>query len=427
MSVILLFGLMIVLLAIGVPVAFSMGLAAFATILYDGLPADVVFQRIASGMNIYSLLAIPFFIYAGELMLYGGIAERLINFAMTLVGRFRGGLAQVNILSSTLFGGISGSAVADASALGSVLIPSMTKRGYDTHYAVNVTTSAALIGIMIPPSHNMIIYSLAAGGGVSVIALFTAGIIPGLLMSGLLMLVAGITAVRRNYPREAFPGWAAVGAAFLGAIPGLGLAIIILVGVRFGVFTVTESAAVGALYALFITAFVYRSLGWSGFRRATMNAVRTTSMVMLVIGTGNSIGWLLALHQLPLQVVHLLHSLTSEPWVILLIINVALLALGCVMDMAPLILICTPIFLPVVKSLGMDPVHFGMLMMINLGLGLLTPPVGAVLFVGCAIGRISIEEAMKSVMPFYLALFACLMLVTYIPGLSLWLPSFFGN
>lgn len=427
MSVILLFGLMIVLLAIGVPVAFSMGLAAFATILYDGLPADVVFQRIASGMNIYSLLAIPFFIYAGELMLYGGIAERLINFAMTLVGRFRGGLAQVNILSSTLFGGISGSAVADASALGSVLIPSMTKRGYDTHYAVNVTTSAALIGIMIPPSHNMIIYSLAAGGGVSVIALFTAGIIPGLLMSGLLMLVAGITAVRRNYPREAFPGWAAVLSAFLGAIPGLGLAIIILVGVRFGVFTVTESAAVGALYALFITAFVYRSLGWSGFRRATMNAVRTTSMVMLVIGTGNSIGWLLALHQLPLQVVHLLHSLTSEPWLILLIINVALLALGCVMDMAPLILICTPIFLPVVKSLGMDPVHFGMLMMINLGLGLLTPPVGAVLFVGCAIGRISIEEAMKSVMPFYGALFVCLMLVTYVPGLSLWLPSFFGN
>ena len=427
MSVILLFGLMIVLLAIGVPVAFSMGLAAFATILYDGLPADVVFQRIASGMNIYSLLAIPFFIYAGELMLYGGIAERLINFAMTLVGRFRGGLAQVNILSSTLFGGISGSAVADASALGSVLIPSMSKRGYDTHYAVNVTNSAALIGIMIPPSHNMIIYSLAAGGGVSVIALFTAGILPGLLMSVLLMTVAGILAVRRNYPREAFPGWLAVGSAFLAAVPGLGLAVIILVGVRFGVFTVTESAAVGALYALFITAFVYRSLGWSGFRRATMNAVRTTSMVMLVIGTGNSIGWLLALHQLPLQVVHLLHSLTSEPWLILLIINISLLALGCVMDMAPLILICTPIFLPVVKSLGMDPVHFGMLMMINLGLGLLTPPVGAVLFVGCAIGRISIEEAMKSVLPFYFALLATLLLVTYVPGLSLWLPSLFGN
>lgn len=426
MSVLLLFATMAVLLALGVPVAFSMGLAAFATILYDGLPAEVVFQRLAAGMNIYSLLAIPFFIYAGELMLYGGIAERLVKFAMTLVGRFRGGLAQVNIVSSTLFGGISGSAVADASALGSLLIPSMAKRGYDTHFAVNVTTSAALIGIMIPPSHNMIIYSLAAGGGISIIALFTAGILPGILMAGLLMLVAGLVSVRRNYPREAFPGWLAVGVAFLGAIPALGLAAIILVGVRFGVFTVTESAAVGALYALFITALVYRSLSWKDLKRATMNAVRTTAMVMLVIGTGNSVGWLLALHQLPLQAVEFLGGLSSEPWVILLTINIMLLLLGTVMDMAPLILICTPIFLPVVKALGMDPVHFGMLMMINLGLGLITPPVGSVLFVGCAIGRIGIEQAMKSVLPFYLALFAALMLVTYVPEISLWLPRVFG-
>ncbi|HEX6959257.1 MAG TPA: TRAP transporter large permease [Ferrovibrio sp.] len=422
MSVLLLFGTMIALLALGVPVAFSMGLAAFATIIYDGLPAEVVFQRLSSGMNIYSLLAIPFFIYAGELMLYGGIAERLVNFAMTLVGRFRGGLAQVNILSSTLFGGISGSAVADASALGSILIPSMSKRGYDTHYAVNVSTSAALIGIMIPPSHNMIIYSLAAGGGISIIALFTAGILPGLLMSGLLMLVAGILAVRRNYPREAFPGWAAVGISFLAAIPGLGLAVIILVGVRMGVFTVTESAAIGALYALIITAFVYRSLSLKDLKRATMNAVRTTAMVMLVIGTGNSIGWLLALHQLPMHAIELLGHFSKEPWAVLLIINVILLALGCVMDMAPLILICTPIFLPVAKAMGMDPVHFGMVLMINLGLGLLTPPVGAVMFVGCAIGQITIEESMKSVLPFYLALLIALIIVTYVPGFSLWLP-----
>ncbi|WP_341702179.1 TRAP transporter large permease [Ferrovibrio sp.] len=427
MSMLLLFGTMLVMLALGVPVAFSMGIAAFATIVWDGLPAEVVFQRVASGMNIYSLLAIPFFIYAGELMLYGGIAERLINFAMTLVGRFRGGLAQVNILSSTLFGGISGSAVADASALGSVLIPSMARRGYDTHYAVNVTTSAALIGIMIPPSHNMIIYSLAAGGSISVIALFTAGILPGLLMALVLMVVAGIVAVRRNYPREVFPGWLAVGIAFLGAIPGLGLAVIILVGVRFGVFTVTESAAVGALYALFVTGVVYRSLTWAGLRRATMNAVRTTAMVMLVIGTGNSVGWLMALHQVPQMAIDLLGGLASQPWAVFLLINILLLLLGTIMDMAPLILICTPIFLPVVKALGMDPVHFGMMMMVNLGLGLLTPPVGSVLFVGCAIGRISIEEAMKSVLPFYGALFICLMLVTYVPGLSLWLPALFGS
>jgi tripartite ATP-independent transporter DctM subunit len=427
MSLVILFGAMTLLLLLGTPVAFAMGLSALVTILYDGLPAEVVYQRMAAGMNIHALLAIPFFIYAGEIMLYGGIAEKLINFAMALFGRFRGGLAQVNIASSTLFGGISGSAVADASAIGSVMIPMMKRRGYPPHVAVNVTISAALIGILIPPSHNMIIYSLAAGGSVSVVALFTAGILPGLVMAALLMIATYVMAVRHRFPREAFPGWAAAALAFGAALPGLGLAILIVVGVRFGVFTVTESAAIGAIYAFLVTAFAYRSLGWGKFRRATLNAVRTTAMVMLVIGTGNSVGWLLALHQLPALTVEWLGQVASEPWVILLIINVVLLVLGTAMDMAPLILICTPIFLPVVKALGMDPVQFGMVLMVNLGLGLLTPPVGSVLFVGCAIGRITMEETMKSALPFYLALLASLALVTYVPAISLWLPRLFGS
>ncbi|MBM3572662.1 MAG: TRAP transporter large permease [Alphaproteobacteria bacterium] len=422
MSLLILFVSMTVFCLFGMPVAYAMGLSALVTMLYDGVPAMVNFQRMVAGMNIYALLAIPFFIYAGELMLHGGIAERVVRLASALIGRVRGGLGIVNVMACMLFGGISGSAVADASAIGSIMIPMMKRRGYDADYAVNVTSSAALTGILIPPSHNMIIYSLAAGGGVSVASLFMAGVVPGILMGLCLMVAAYWVAVRRGYPREAFPGWRALLVAAIAAVPGLLLGLIILGGVLSGVFTVTESAGIGVIYAAVVTGLVYRSLSWADFKTATYNAVRTTAMVMLVIGTGNAVGWILAFHQVPALTVQLMQGLSDNPYVILFAINVVLLLLGTAMDMAPLILICTPIFLPVVKALGMDPLQFGVILMINLGLGLLTPPVGPVLFVCCAIGRVTIEATVRTVGPFYLAMFVALMLVTYVPEFSLWLP-----
>jgi len=419
----ILFGTFFVFIAFGVPIAFALGISAAATMLYDALPLMLVVQRIASGITVFSLLAIPFFIFAGELMLFGGIAERLVRFAGTLVGHIRGGLGLVNVLASMLFGGISGSAVADTSALGAILIPLMKKKGYDTDYAVNVTITASTTGILIPPSHNMIIYSLAAGGGVSITALFMAGIVPGILTGLCLMVAAYLVAVRRGYPRDAFPGWRGVGMSFLGAFPGLFATVIIIGGTLSGIFTVTESAAVGAIYALLVTVFVYRSMSRKDFWTATINATKTTAMVMLLIGTASAFGYLLALHQVPAKTIALMHGISSNPLVILLIINVILLILGCIMDMAGLILICTPIFLPVVTSIGMDPVQFGMLMMLNLGTGLCTPPVGTCLFVGCSIGKIRIEETVKTIWPFYLAMFVALMFVTYVPAVSMTVPN----
>lgn len=420
-----LFGVFALLLLIGVPVAFCLGIASVATVAYMGLPPVVVFQQMNSGMNAFAMMAIPFFIYAGDLMIRGGIAERLIQMAASLVGHLRGGLGQVNVVTCTLFGGISGSAVADASAVGGLMIPQMKKRGYDADYAVNVTANAAIIALLIPPSHNMIIYSLSAGGNLSIADLFTAGIVPGLMLCGALMLAAWAVAVRRGYPREAFPGLAAVGRYVVLAIPGILLIGIIFGGVRSGVFTATESSCVAVVYAILVTIFVYRQLTWTGFVEATLGAVRTTAMVLLVIGAAGSFGWLMAFLQVPQATIAMMKAVSDNPIVILLMINVILLVLGTFMDMAPMIIICTPIFLPVVKAFGVDPIHFGVILILNAGIGLNTPPVGSVQFVACAIGRISIGEAMRTIWPFYGASVAVLLLVTYIPGISLWLPRLF--
>lgn len=425
MEVTILMGVFGALLLIGTPVAFALGAAALATVLYMDLPAVVVFQQLSSGMNVFSMLAIPFFIFAGDLMLRGRIADRLVALAAAMVGHMRGGLGQVNIIAATLFGGVSGSAVADASAVGGVMIPQMVKRGYARDYAVNVTANAALIDLLIPPSHNMILYVIAAGGVLSVADLFTAGIIPGLLLMVAMMFAAWLVAVRRGYPREAFPGWWALLSLTVASLPGLMLIVIIFAGVRSGIFTATESACVAVLYALLVTIFVYRSLDVSGFREAVLGAVRTTGMVMLIIGTATAFGWLMALLQVPAATVALMRGITEDPILTLLLINVILLLLGTFMDMAPLIMIGTPIFLPVVKALGMDPVQFGIVMILNLGIGLITPPVGPVLFVACAVGKVSMWEATKTSAPFYLAGVAVLLLVTYIPALSLWLPHAF--
>ncbi|UZF91793.1 TRAP transporter large permease [Bosea sp. NBC_00550] len=420
-----LFGLFSLLLLIGVPVAFCLGIASVATVAYMGLPPVVVFQQMNSGMNAFAMMAIPFFIYAGDLMIRGGIAERLIQMAASLVGHLRGGLGQVNVVTCTLFGGISGSAVADASAVGGLMIPQMKKRGYDADYAVNVTANAAIIALLIPPSHNMIIYSLSAGGNISIADLFTAGVVPGLMLCGALMVAAWAVAVKRGYPREAFPGFAAVGRYVVLALPGILLIGIIFGGVRSGVFTATESSCVAVVYAILVTVFVYRQLTWTAFVEATLGAVRTTAMVLLVIGTAGAFGWLMAFLQVPQATIAAMKAVSDNPIVILLMINLILLVLGTFMDMAPMIIICTPIFLPVVKAFGVDPVHFGVILILNAGIGLNTPPVGSVQFVACAIGRISIGESMRTIWPFYGASVAVLLLVTYVPGLSLWLPRLF--
>jgi tripartite ATP-independent transporter DctM subunit len=421
----ILFGTFAFLLLIGTPVAFCLGVASFATILYLELPPVVVFQRLNSGVSVFALMAIPFFIYAGELMVRGDIARRLVALAGALVGHMRGGLGQVNITASVLFGGISGSAAADASAIGGLMIPQMKERGYDVDYGVNVTVVSSIIALMLPPSHNMIIYSISAGGRISIADLFTAGIVPGLLLALALMVASWYVAKKRGYPIDPFGGWAMVGHLFVNAIPGIMLIAIIFGGVRSGIFTASESSCIAVVYALFVTAIAYRTMSWNGFVAATTAAVRTTAMVLLVIGCAAAFGWLLAYLRVPATLVAFMQEVSQNPILVLLLINVLLLFLGTFMDMSPLIVITTPIFLPVAQAFGVDPVHFGVILILNLGIGLCTPPVGAVLFVGCAVGRITVWQAVRTIWPFYFAAVATLLLVTYVPGLSLWLPALF--
>ncbi len=425
MELFVLFGSFVALLLIGTPVAFCLGISSLATIMYLGLPPVVVFQRLNSGVSVYALMAIPFFIYAGELMVRGDIARRLVALAGALVGHLRGGLGQVNIIASVLFGGISGSAAADASAIGGLMIPQMKERGYGVDYAVNVTVVSSIISLMLPPSHNLIIYSISAGGRISIADLFTAGIIPGLLLAAGLMVAAWYVAQKRGYPTEPFPGFRMFGVLLVAALPGLVLVGIIFFGVRSGVFTASESSGIAVVYALLVTVLVYRTLDWPNFVAATISAVRTTAMVLLVIGCAAAFAWLLAYLKVPADLVALMQGVSDNPIIILLLINVLLLFLGTFMDMSPLIVITTPIFLPVAMAFGVDPVHFGIILILNLGIGLCTPPVGAVLFVGCAVGKIPIWTVMRTIWPFYGAAFVVLMLVTYIPALSLWLPSVF--
>jgi tripartite ATP-independent transporter DctM subunit len=423
MGLLILLGIFALCVVIGTPVAFALGVAAVAAFFYEGLPMMIAFQRIIAGISIYALLAIPFFIFAGELMFHGGIAMRLVRFASSAVGAMRGGLGIVNVFSSMLFGGISGSAIADISALGSILIPVMKEKGYDDDYAVNVTVTSSLAGIIIPPSHNMILYAVAAGSGLSISKLFLAGFVPGILMCLCLAAVAYLVAVKRGYASEAFPGLFVVFQHFIFALPGLMTAVIIVGGVLSGIFTVTESGAFGTIYAFLVTIIVYRSLTWEKFKIAVVNSVRTTSMVMILIACSGAFAYLLTFYQVPQKTAELLSSISTNPVFIILMINFVLLMLGMIMDMAALILICTPIFLPVAISIGIDPYQFGMILLINLGLGLCTPPVGTCLFVGCAVGGVKLEDAIKTIWPFYIAILIALMLVTFIPAISLTLPN----
>jgi tripartite ATP-independent transporter DctM subunit len=417
-----------VLLLIGVPVAFSIGLASIATILAAGLPVAVVFQKMVGGMQVFSFLAIPFFVFAGELMLYGGIADRIVRLANSLVGHVRGGLGMSNVIGCTLFGGVAGSPVADVSAMGSVMIPLMKKEGYDADYAVNVTTHAALVGALMPTSHNLIIFTLATSGiaSVSVLSLILAGLIPAAILTLCNLAAAYYVAVKRGYPTHgAFKGWGEVLRAFVGALPGLIIVVIILAGILSGVFTATESAATAVMWAMLVTVLVYRSLSWENFLKACAKACKTTGVVLLLIGISSAFGYFMALYEVPQKTGELMTSMSSAPWVIFLMINVLLFVLGTFLDMAATILICTPIFMPIAMQFGMDPVQFGIVMLINCALGLNTPPVGTTQFIGCAIGEVSVGQVMRSIWPFYGALVLCLMLVTYVPAFSLWLPAMY--
>lgn len=418
--------LLIVLLASGVPVAFSLGAASLSTFFLLDIPMIVAFQRMAAGMNIFTLMAIPFFVFAGDLMARTGIAERLVRVAEAAFGRSRGGLGQVDVGASMMFGAVSGSAVASVSAMGSTLMPMMKEKGYDGDYAVNVTITAAILGILIPPSHNMIIYAAASPVSVNVGDLFLAGVVPGLIAGGALMFVAWRVATLRNYPRGSFPGWGEFGRAFIAAMPGLLTALIIVFGILFGIFTPTESSAIAVVYTILIGALVYRTLGGKRFMEAASGAVQTTAMVMLIIGAASMFGWLFALLEGPAALVGALTAVSSNPIIIMLLILIILLILGAFMDMAPLIIITTPIFLPVAMELGIDPIHFGIIMLLNLGIGLVTPPVGSVLFVGCAVGGEKPEKVIATIWPFYSALIAVLLLVTFVPAISLWLPGVFS-
>ena len=423
MDVLVLLGSFTLLCALGVPVAYALGLAAITAALYVDIPLEAVMLKISDGTDDFALLAIPFFVLAGAIMAEGGMATRLINLAKVFVGFIRGGMAVVNVLASTLFGCISGSSVADTSAIGSVMIPQMVKQGYPRVFATNVTICGSVQALMIPPSHNAVIYSLAAGGTISVASLFLAGVFPGLLFGLCLIGLVLWTSHKRQYPVSEPVPLKQVPKIVLDAVWGLVTVFIIMGGILSGVFTATESAAVACVYAFLVTFLVYRDYKWRDLPHLVHRVVKTVAMVMMLIGFSVGFGYMMAIMQIPAKVTMFFLSISENKYVFLLLVNILLLLLGTFMDLAPMLLICTPIFMPVILKLGIDPVHFGIVMILNLGIGLITPPVGPTLFVGCAIGKVTMEQVSKELWPFYGAMCLALLLVTYIPALSLWLPG----
>jgi tripartite ATP-independent transporter DctM subunit len=428
MDAMVVIGALLVCVALGVPIAFALGLAAIAAAWWVDIPFEAVMLQVSSGVSKFAMLTIPFFVLAGAIMAEGGMARRLVALANVLVGvlRVRGGLSLVNIVATTFLSGISGSAVADTSAIGSVMIPQMERSGYPRVFATNVTISASVQALLVPPSHNAVIYSLATGGTISILSLFMAGVVPGLLLGVSLMVLVLILAYRNGHPQgEAVPLRAAIRIAFE-ALWGLITLVIILGGILGGVFTAVEAGAVATVWAFFVTMFIYRDYQWRDLPLLVYRTMRTVAMVMTLIAFASSVGYMMALMQVPAKITEFFLTISHDKYVILMMINVLLLVIGCLVDMAPAILICTPILLPVMINFGVDPVHFGMIMLMNLGIGLCHPPVGSILFVGCAVGNITLEQAMRQIWPFYIAMFAVLLLVTYVPLISLWLPRTLG-
>ncbi len=417
----------IVLLGIGLPIAWSIGLSGLLTLLVsiDTIPAfTTLAQRMGTGLDSFTLLAIPFFILAGQLINKGGLAQRLIKLAKDLMGSLPGGLAHVNIVAAMLFGAIAGSAVAAASAIGSILGPRMEKEGYSKEFSAAVNITSSTTGLLIPPSNILIIYSLASGG-VSIAALFLAGYLPGILTGLTLMVVAAFWAKKKNFPVGERTKLAEVAKSFVKAFPALLLLIIVIGGIIAGIFTATEASAIAVVYTL-ILGFMYRELTLKELPQVFLESVKTTSIVMLLIAASIAMSWVMSFEEIPQNVTEALLSLSDNKVVILLMINVILLFVGTFMDMTPAVLIFTPIFLPIVMELGIEPVHFGIIMILNLSIGLCTPPVGTILFVGVGVAKTTIVKVIKPLLPLFIAMIVALMVITYFPQISLWLPDLFG-
>ena len=433
----------VLFLLLGVPVAFSIALSCIITYAVEGFPLELAFQNMISGMNVFSFLAIPFFIFSGELMLHGGIAAKIVTFAKDLMGHWRGGLGMANVVACTIFGGVSGSPVADVSAMGGVMIPMMKEEGYSADYAVNVTTHASLAGALMPTSHNLIIYSFAAsscsgvlGGtdimikGVSIGDMMFAGLMPVVVLLICMLAAAYYEAVKYGFPIRAdgkkttpFAGWNAILHSFIAALPGMFVVAIILGCIVSGICTATEAAGIAVTYSLLLTFVFYRTMNWTKLVKAAAKAAKTTGVVLLLIGVSAMFQFIMAILEIPDKTAEAMLGATTNPYIMFFLINLILFLLGTFMDMASTILICTPLFLPLAMQMGMGPVQFGIVMLLNCALGLNTPPVGTTQFVGCAIGGVSVEEVMRTILPFYGALFAVMAVVTYVPGFSTWIPS----
>ncbi|MFT9495061.1 TRAP transporter large permease [Anaerosolibacter sp.] len=424
MAILILIGSFFLMVFLRFPIAYAVALSSLFTLLYQGLPLTTIVQQMVKGISSFSLMAVPFFITMGVLMGSGGISEKLIALANACVGWMRGGMAMVNIVASYFFGGISGSAAADTASLGSILIPMMVDQGYDDDFSTAVTITSSCEGLLVPPSHNMVIYATTAGG-ISVGSLFLAGYLPAALLSVSLMIGSYIISVKRNYPKGDPFSMKNLFRQLSVSFWALAAVLIVVVGVVGGVFTATESAAIAVIYSLIVSVFIYKGLDWKGVWKVLEDCVNTLSIVLILIATSSIFGFLLTRLGVPALAAKTIINITDNPIVLALLINVILLILGCIMDMAPIILIATPILLPIATSIGIDPIQFGIMLVLNCGIGLLTPPVGAVLFIGSAVSKVSMERVVKATLPFYVCMIITLILITFIPGISLWIPSLF--
>lgn len=423
-AILILLGSFFIMILLRFPIAYVVALSSLFTLLYLGLPLTTIAQQMVKGISSFSLMAVPFFITMGVLMGSGGISEKLIALANACVGWMRGGMAMVNIVASYFFGGISGSAAADTASLGSILIPMMVEEGYDADFSTAVTITSSCEGLLVPPSHNMVIYATAVGG-ISVGSLFLAGYLPGAILAVSLMIGAYIISVKRNYPKGDKFSVKNLIKQFSVSFWALASVLIVVVGVIGGYFTATESAAIAVIYSLIVSVFVYKGLDWKGVWKALESCVDTLSIVLILIATSNIFGYLLTRLHVPALAANAITNLTNNPIILALLLNAILLILGCIMDMAPIILIATPILQPIAAEIGIGPIQFGIMVILNCGIGLLTPPVGSVLYIGTAISKLPMERVVKATLPFYLLMIVTLLLITFIPGISLWLPSLF--
>lgn len=421
-ATLILVGSFFAMLICRVPIAFAIGISSVITTLYLGMPLQQIAQLMVKGVNVFTLMAVPFFIIAGELMGAGGISKRLINLSDALVGWFRGGLAMVNIVASLFFGGISGSSTADTASLGTILIPMMKDQGYDEEFATNVTMCSSVQGLLIPPSHNMVMYAMVAGG-VSVGRLFMAGIVPGFVLALALAVYSYWCSIKRKYPKGAPFSVKNVLTTLADSIWGLITVLIVVVGVVSGIFTATESAAIAVVWAAIVGAVVYKELTLKKIWALLERSLGTLAIVMILISTSQVFGWLLTYLKMPELVANAIFSITDNPIAVMLILNLVMLILGTIMDMSAIILVATPILLPIATSVGIDPIHFGVIMVLNLGIGLITPPVGGTLFVGSAVSGVPIERLTKTLLPFFAVMLVALLIVTFCPSFVMWLPN----